>query len=108
MKAKKTYQLGFLSLCETMSPLPDRAHSPRERLQISSVAGKKLFKTYALAKLLRERSSPAVAVVGSGVAGVTAAYLLSRTCRVTVFETDVRPSRHTPHRLRANAFTPRS
>ncbi len=35
-----------------------------------------------------------IAVVGSGVAGLTAAYLLSRSCQVTLFEADARLGGH--------------
>ena len=43
-----------------------------------------------------------VAVVGSGVAGLTAAYVASRTARVTLYEADDRLGGHAhTHRLRS-------
>ncbi|HTU72595.1 MAG TPA: FAD-dependent oxidoreductase [Trebonia sp.] len=44
--------------------------------------------------MAEERTGRRVAVVGSGIAGLTAAYLLRRCCEVTLFEADTRLGGH--------------
>ena len=42
----------------------------------------------------RTSSRPKIAVIGSGVAGLSAAWLLSKTAEVTLYEKDARTGGH--------------